>query len=74
MSIRRYVFVCPICRKFFTTDEPGEPLCTGPSETRDEHELQVMRLHAIERKQVPPQYAERRAVGTLLMPFDEKNR
>lgn len=63
-----YIFGCPICRKQFSYDAPGEPCCTGPNETADDHEMQVMRLIRIERREVGPQYAEKRAAGALLMP------
>lgn len=39
-----YVFKCPLCQKLFRTDEPYEPVCTGPSENRDDHAPEVMRL------------------------------
>lgn len=37
-----WTFVCPVCAKRFRWDDPVEPLCTGPSESRDEHEPTVM--------------------------------
>lgn len=64
----RYLFRCPTCAKLFEHDEPGEPLCSGPSETRDEHPLEVMVLVGLERRAVGPQYGQRRAAGQLLMP------
>lgn len=67
----RYTFICPLCRKRFANDEPGEPLCTGPSESRDEHEMTVMLLERIERTDVSPEVALRRASGRLLLPEDE---
>jgi hypothetical protein len=39
-----YLFQCPVCRKFFRHDDPYGPACTGPSENRDDHPLQVMLL------------------------------
>ena len=39
-----YVFVCPLCRKEFRYDDPFEPMCTGPSESRDDHSPEVMRF------------------------------
>lgn len=39
-----YVFACPTCGKRFAHDHEVAPLCTGPSETRDEHELAEMEL------------------------------
>lgn len=63
----RYTFRCPLCGKFFTHDEPGEPCCTGPSEMRDDHPLTVMRLTRIAGEHVNPVRAEQRAQGTLLM-------
>lgn len=41
-----YVYECPLCRKRFRYDDPYEPACSGPSESRDEHPLEVMRLVA----------------------------
>jgi hypothetical protein len=38
----RYAFRCPVCRKTFVYDSPDEPLCTGPSESRDDHEPALM--------------------------------
>jgi hypothetical protein len=35
-------FRCPTCRKTFQNDSPLEPICTGPSESRDDHEPTVM--------------------------------
>lgn len=44
--VKRGVFVyqCPTCRKQFRYDDPYEPICTGPSENRDEHPPQIMQL------------------------------
>lgn len=50
------------------SDEPGEPCCTGPSESRDDHEMVIMHLLSIENKQVSPEISDRRAAGVLLMP------
>jgi hypothetical protein len=41
-----YIFRCPVCSKLFKMDEPGEPVCTGPSEMRDDHPHTVMRTSA----------------------------
>lgn len=65
---RRYTFGCPVCSKRFVYDEPGEPCCTGPSEMRDDHPLEVMRLISVERVAVAPTFAEARATGELLLP------
>jgi hypothetical protein len=43
-----YVYICPVCRKELRFDDLYEPCCTGPSETRDEHDLTVMQVHRIE--------------------------
>lgn len=75
MKRATYVFACPICHKQFRNDEPGEPCCTGPNETLDEHEMQVMRLLRVEQRDVGPQYAKKRAAGALLIPggfFDKQ--
>lgn len=42
-----YTFECPKCHKRFRTDNPGEPVCTGPSETRDDHPHEKMLLHSL---------------------------
>jgi len=65
-----YVFICPECSKLFRTDEPGEPCCTGPSETLDIHPMRVMRLLRMENKEVHPVLAAQRAAGKLLLPHD----
>lgn len=64
---RTYVFGCPVCRKRIRFDAPGEPCCTGPSETRDEHELTVMRLLRVDETDVHPARAEARAQGPLIV-------
>lgn len=56
-----------MCAKEFTYGEIGEPLCTGPSESRDEHEPTLMRLVRIGRGLVHPVVAERRANGPLII-------
>jgi hypothetical protein len=63
-----YTFACPVCRKLFRSDESGEPCCTGPSESRDEHPMEVMHLHSIQEAEVNPTLAERRAQGPLILP------
>jgi len=69
-----YVFGCPICHKEYRSDEPGEPCCTGPSETRDEHVLEVMHLLRVESTRyegnINPVKAGERAAGKLIMPDD----
>jgi len=68
MKKATYVFGCPVCHKQIKSDEPGEPCCTGPLETSDDHEMEVMRLLRIEQRGIGPQYAQRRAEGMLLIP------
>ena len=36
------VFRCPECGKLFRHEGEGEPMCTGPSEMRDDHEPTLM--------------------------------
>lgn len=67
MTGKTYVFTCPVCRKTFCNDEPGEPCCTGPSETRHDHDLTVMHLLRVDRVDVHPVAAARRAAGPLLL-------
>jgi hypothetical protein len=62
-----FTFRCPVCAKTFRTDEPGEPCCTGPSEMRHDHDLAVMRLVQIDRREISPIYAERRAHGPMIL-------
>lgn len=38
-----FLYECPTCKKQFRYDDPYEPICTGPSENRDEHPPQIMR-------------------------------
>lgn len=66
-------FKCPSCGKAFRHDQPGEPLCTGPSETRDEHEPEAMLLESVlpvgrNEKIAPPDVADARANGALYVP------
>jgi hypothetical protein len=68
----RYTFVCPVCRKLFTYDQPGEPTCTGPSEMRHEHPPTLMFLHSLQRVEVDPLYAEQRAANRLILPDMER--
>lgn len=70
MKKRVYTFRCPECRKFFRAEEPGEPCCTGPSEMRDDHPMEVMRLVSVDDVEVHPDYAEARVVGPLKMPVE----
>ncbi len=67
-----YVFICPVCRKTFKADEPGEPCCSGPSEMRDDHPLEIMHLLRIDKIDVNPVLAERRAAGRLILPHENE--
>lgn len=69
-----YVFGCPVCHKTHRSDEPGEPCCTGPSEMRDDHQMQVMRLLKVDRDDANPARAEKRAKGELLMPWHSEQK
>lgn len=62
-----YVFGCPVCRKTFRNDQPGEPMCTGPSEMRHDHEPVLMRLISEGKTEIHPMLAERRANGPLII-------
>ncbi len=64
---KTYVFRCPVCLKTFKTDEPGEPCCTGPSEMRHDHDLAVMRLHSVDRREIAPARAIARSQGPLIL-------
>lgn len=39
-----FLFECPVCKKQFRWDDRYGVACTGPSESRDEHPLEMMRL------------------------------
>jgi hypothetical protein len=39
-----FLFECPLCKKRFRYDDRFEPICTGPSESRDDHSPEVMRM------------------------------
>jgi hypothetical protein len=68
---RLYTYRCPECRKDFTYDQPAEPMCDGPGETKS-HEPKVMhRIRVKDREQtveVSPEEGAARAKGTLLTP------
>ena len=49
-----YTYQCPICRKLFRHGEKAEPCCTGPSESRDDHELTMMKLVKVDEDRVDP--------------------
>lgn len=68
-----WTFRCPLCAKAYTYDEPGEPLCTGPHETLDEHPVETMLLESVRpvgenEKLAAPGVAEARAAGPLFIP------
>lgn len=68
MKSYSYTYNCPVCNKKFTYDSNLEPCCTGPSESRDEHEITVMILHKIETTEINPVVAKLRSEGPLLLP------
>lgn len=73
VSGKVYTFRCPTCRKHFQTDEPGEPMCTGPSESRDEHPSKMMVLFSVYNhdkveKRPDDVTAAKRAKGGLWVP------
>lgn len=59
---------CPVCFKRFRYGHAHEPLCTGPSESSDDHEPTVMRLVRVDKNEVNPVLAERLALGPLILP------
>lgn len=68
-----YTFGCPVCGHEFTYDEPGEPMCTGPNETLDEHSPELMhlvRVRTIDKRDVivAPDAGAARADGPLFVP------
>lgn len=67
MNIHKvYTFKCDMCKKLFQYDEPGEPLCTGPGETLDTHELTMMKLVSLNSTEINPIVAQQRAKGPLI--------
>ena len=68
-----YTFRCAICATEYELNEPGEPLCTGPHPSLDEHlpELallvKLVNLDKVE-KNTPPGIGEARAAGPLWIP------
>lgn len=63
-----YIFQCPICQKKLRTGSSFEPCCTGPSENRDDHPMQVMRLLQVQKVEINPLESERKATGPLILP------
>lgn len=73
VSGKVYTFRCPECGKEFTYDQPGEPTCTGPSETRDDHPHEKMLLKSVVNldkveKRPDDATAHARAEGSLWVP------
>lgn len=69
---KEWTFRCPTCQRMYRGDEPGEPLCTGPSD-RDDHPSELMYLLKVRtvegvEKFTPPGVAEERASGPLFVP------
>jgi hypothetical protein len=74
---KSWTFQCPTCAKFFTYDQPGEPMCTGPSESRDDHDQILMLLVSVqpvnrEEVLVPSESAIKRAEGPLFIPHGDE--
>ena len=70
---KAWTFKCPICSKLFEYGEPGEPLCSGPNESTDDHEQVAMLLDSVRlldgtEKNAPPGVAEARLAGSLYVP------
>jgi hypothetical protein len=68
MKKKVYTFKCPVCQKLYRAEDPGEPCCTGPSEMRDDHPMTVMHLLRVDKVDVHPVFAEKRAEGPLIIP------
>jgi len=47
-----FVYECPLCKNRFRFDDPYEPICTGPSATRDDHAPEVMKLVATDARKI----------------------
>lgn len=41
-KVDAFVFRCPECNKLERFDDAYEPMCTGPSPSRDEHTMTLM--------------------------------
>jgi len=67
MNTASYTFRCPVCAKLFTYDAPGEPCCTGPSESSDDHEMTIMHLIRVNRREIAPEVGAARANGPLIL-------
>lgn len=74
-----YVYHCPTCRKTFRYDDCYEPICTGPSENRDDHPPEIMRRVKTDEKKtilgvggLPTLFPEQRkpVEVSLVVPFD----
>lgn len=72
---KAWLFKCDVCGKTYEYGEPGEPLCSGPSESRDDHEQAPMKLVSVRSarddnvvKYAPPGVAEARLDGPLYVP------
>lgn len=66
-----FTFQCPECKKLYSYDQPGEPLCDGPGATKS-HEPKIMLRLSVKDDDgltfVSPEEAARRAQGALLTP------
>lgn len=68
---RIYTFRCPTCKKDFTYDQPGEPLCDGPGEVSSHPPVVMNRIRVKSRdrtKEVSDEEGKARARGVLLTP------
>lgn len=63
-----FTHVCPVCKKKFRYGHSFEPVCTGPSESRDDHPPTVMRLLRVDKKEINPVIARLRARAPLILP------
>jgi hypothetical protein len=68
-----WVFRCPVCGTVRGNDVgPWEMTCTGPSESRHDHEMALTRLIGVgykraHKSEVYPDEGEARAAGPLIM-------
>ena len=63
-----FTYVCPVCRKRFRYGMNFEPLCTGPSESLDEHAPMVMRMVKADRREIAPRLANVLANAPMILP------
>lgn len=62
-----YVYHCPVCDKRFRSPSKSEPCCTGPCESRDDHEMTVMILESVNGERINPIIGKIKSLGPLIL-------